>query len=174
MKKRSLKKYTGGGQTALVDKFGNPTPFAGMAGAGAMGAVNILSAEGGEDRGEAIGSTIGNVGGQALNAVVPGLGLIAGPILGKLGGMAGKFFGDKLDDGPEKAAAKAKLDAETVNRYNRNNMVTSDKTYETNNFTFAYGGEVPGGNISRSLVNTNNNVIHAPELGGYFKRRGNK
>jgi len=151
MKKRSLKKYTGGGQTALVDKFGNPTPLAGMAGAGAMGAVNILSAEGGEDRGEAIGSTIGNVGGQALNFLVPGLGAIAGPILGKLGGLAGRAIGDKMDDGPEKAAAKAKLDAETVNRYNRNNTVTSDKTYQTNSFTFAYGGEVPEPNAELEL-----------------------
>ncbi len=147
MKKRSLKKYNGGGLTKLVNPDGSTALGGQVAGNLAMGLAGGIGQDG-EMAGQSIGSGIGAAAGQALNAVVPGLGLIAGPILSKLGGMAGKGIGDILDKSDDRAEQKQKQmegfntanDARlTQERGFSNNFKTS------NNIVFAKGGIVIDG-----------------------------
>jgi len=143
MKKRSLKKYPEGGITQLMTEDGNVTPSGQIAPSLAIGLAGAIGNKGGEEKGESIGTGIGTAAGSALNMVVPGLGLIAAPILGKLGGMAGKAIGDNLDDNPEKAAAKAENDAMLLSQYQKSQQGWSNKTQTSNGLTFANGGVIP-------------------------------
>ena len=144
MKKRTLKKY---GLAGLVNKDGNPTQGGQMAMMGATTAANVIgnlaTGASGKKMGSDIGAGIGAVGGQALNAVVPGLGLVAAPVLSAIGGWAGGAIGETFDDKPD--MAKIQREQDEMNNFNNNNRGWSNTFKTSNSFTFAQGGLVIDG-----------------------------
>ncbi len=144
MKKRSLKrnlpKHLDGSLTGLQQNVQNVNPFIAAGAAGASGIASALGGGGGEAVGEGIGTGIGTGAGMALNAVVPGLGFLAAPILGKLGGMAGKVIGDKFDTSDDRAEAKKKGIEASQNRFNDLNNTYSLESNTGRGLAFAEGG----------------------------------
>lgn len=140
MKKRSLKKFLPGGLTGLQQNVPNVNPYIAAGAAGATGIASALGGGGGEAIGQGVGTGIGTAAGMALNAVVPGLGFIAAPILGKLGGMAGKAIGDKVDTSDDKAEAKRKALEASYSQYNDLNNTYSLQSNTGRGLAYAEGG----------------------------------
>lgn len=132
MKKRSLKKYFTGGLTNLQQNVKGTNPDA-------------------EVVGEGLGTSIGTGAGLALNAVVPGLGFVAAPILGKLGGMAGKAIGDKFDNSDDIFEANQKKINDSFNQYNQGNQTYSLQSNVGRGLAFAEGGIIPEPNAELEL-----------------------
>ena len=114
--------------------------------------------------------------GASMGMVLGPWGALAGAGLGAIyGGVKGVMNKNAAD------AADAKAEAERQNRITNNTIRNGPKTYTGQSvntgstFIAREGGNVPNDNFDYSaggeFSNTNNNVIHAPEMGGYFIKR---
>jgi len=149
---------------ATLGRAGNIAAGVGGAAAGVLGGTAI----GGGGTGAMIGSGIGTAAG-ALGYLIPGVGLLAGPALMALGGMAGGFIGGKIDEQNQinEPAGDTMSFAGTKSGYSKNRAITGPNGITPIPDKESFVSMKKGGAIENMLNNkasavTNTKMEHSP------------